>query len=167
MNEEKLHRYLELLGWGAVIVVLVCILNSCGVCKNCEYRTPVTDSIYIERIDSVFIKDTILKVQMRDSLVYAVADSASHLETDVALSDAWIEEGKLHHRLENKRDLVPIKVAVPKAISTEKHYIRQVVVQKVNELTQMQSFWMVLGKIFACICIVIIIIQGVRRWIVR
>lgn len=167
MDEDRIHDFSELIMWIVVGGIVVWLLTGCSVCRKCEYRIASADSIYIERIDSVIIKDTILKVQMRDSLVYAVADSASHLETDVALSDAWIVEGKLHHRLENKRDLVPIKVAVPKAISTEKHYIRQVVVQKVNELTQMQSFWVVLGKIFACICIVIIIIQGARRWIVR
>ena len=167
MNEDRIHDIFELIMWIAAGGIVVWLLTGCSVCRNCEYRTPVTDSIYIERIDSVVIKDTILKVQMRDSLVYAVADSASHLETDVALSDAWIEEGKLHHRLQNKMDLVPIKVAVPKAISTEKHYIRQVVEKKVNELTQMQSFWMVFGKIFAVLLGVTVIIKGVRRWMAK
>lgn len=163
MNEEKLHRCLELLGWGAVIVVLVCILNSCAVCRNCEYRTPITDSIYIERIDSVIIKDTILKVQMRDSLVYAVADSASHLETDVASSDAWIEEGKLHHRLENKRDLIPINVELPQYISREVKHHFQIVTKKINELTPTQGFWITLGKIFAILLVVFAIDKFLLR----
>lgn len=167
MDEDRIHDIFELIMWIVAGGIVVWLLTGCSVCRKCEYRIAPADSIYIERIDSIIIKDTILKVQMRDSLVYAVADSASHLETDVALSDAWIEEGKLHHRLQNKRDLVPIKVAIPKAISTEKHYIRQVVVQKVNELTQMQSFWMVFGKIFAVLLGVTVIIKGVRRWMAK
>lgn len=168
MNEEKLHRCLELLGWGAVIVVLVCILNSCAVCKHCT-STPLVDSIIINKTDTIIIRDTTLMYQPQDSTASnVVADTEkSHLETDLATSDAWVKDGKLHHNLSNKQDLIPINVSIPTYVSREEKYLFRTVTKKVNELTQLQVFWMVLGKIFACICIVIIIIQGVRRWIVR
>ena len=162
MEEDKLHRYLELLGWGMLIIVLSFILDSCGVCRNCEYRNTLTDSVYIERVDSIYFRDTIIKVQMRDSVVYAVADSSSHLETDVATSDAWIENNRLHHRLSNKRELIPINIQMPGAITQERHYIRQIVHQRVNYLTQMQSFWIVLGKIFA-----FTILGGLLLWLIK
>lgn len=161
MKEERLHTILEIIGWVAMFITVICILNSCGTCKRC----PVVgqrDSVYVERVDSVFVRDTILKVQMRDSVVYAVADSSSHLETDVAISDAWIENNRLHHRLSNKRELIPINIQMPGAITQEKHYIRQIVHQRVNYLTQMQSFWIVLGKIFA-----FTILGGLLLWLIK
>lgn len=161
MKEERLHTILELIGWVAVFITVICILNSCGPCKKC----PVVgqrDSIYVERVDSVFVKDTIIKVQMRDSVVYAVADSSSHLETDVAISEAWIENNRLHHRLSNKRDLIPIRVQMPMAISHERVYFQKIVPQKVAYITQMQSFWIVLGKIFA-----FTILGGLLLWLIK
>lgn len=44
-----------------------------------------------------------------------VPDSTSHLETDFATSDAWINlDGTLGHKLENKPLSKPIDVPVPK-----------------------------------------------------
>ncbi len=163
MDEDRIHDIFELIMWIVAGGIVVWLLTGCSVCRKCEYRIAPADSIYIERIDSVFIKDTILKVQMRDSLVYAVADSASHLETDVALSDAWIEEGKLHHRLENKRDLIPINVELPQYISREVKHHFQIVTKKVNELTPTQGFWITLGKIFAILLVVFAIYKFLLR----
>lgn len=148
--EENRDRIIAI----ALLLLLLFIVASCGICHKCEYRNLQTDSIYVERVDSVFVRDTILQVQIRDSIVYQTSDidSLSHLETDVATSDAWVEDGELHHRLENKRELIPINVQIPMAISREKHYIRQIVHNRVNYVTEIQSFWIVCGKIFA-ICI--------------
>lgn len=163
MSEERLHDTIEGVGWILFILALIFALNACGVCRNCKYQTIGRDSIYVERVDSIFFRDTILEVKMKDSLVYAVADSSSHLETDVAISDAWIEDNKLHHRLENKRDLVPIRVQMPMAVSTQKTYFRQIVHQKVNYLTEWQSFWVILGKIFAIVIGASILIWLIKR----
>jgi hypothetical protein len=92
-----------------------------------------------------------------------VADSSSHLETDIATSAAWIVGNKLHHKLQNKRDLIPINIQMPGAITQERHYIRQIVHQKVNQLTPMQSFWMILGKFFAIALGVILLIWLIKR----
>lgn len=154
MDEDRIHDIFELIMWIVAGGIVVWLLTGCSVCRKCEYRIAPADSIYIERIDSIFVKDTIIQVQMKDSLVYAVADSASHLETDVASSDAWIEEGKLHHRLENKRDLIPINVELPQYISREVKHHFQFVTKKVNELTPTQGFWITFGKIFAILLVV-------------
>lgn len=161
MREE--HHIIEGIGWIMFIFSLIFLFPSCGVCRDCKYQTIDRDSVYIERVDSIFFRDTIVQVKMRDSLVYAVVDSSSHLETDVAISDAWIEDNKLHHRLENKRDLVPIRLQMPMAVSTQKTYFRQIVHQKVNYLTEWQSFWVILGKIFAIVFGASILIWLIKR----
>lgn len=160
--EDESDKITEGIGWGIVILILIHLLTSCSICKYCKNLAIERDSIYVERVDSVFVKDTIIKVQMRDSVVYAVADSSSHLETDVATSDAWIENNRLHHRLSNKKDLIPIRVQMPMAISHERVYFQKIVPQKVAYITQMQSFWIVLGKIFA-----FIILGGLLLWLIK
>lgn len=110
-------------GFGFIlfIVIMLCLFISCGVCKNCEYRFNETDSVYIEKIDSVFFTDTLLLFQPQDSSVSNILPDTepSHLETDLAISDAWVEGGNLYHTLENKKELIPIQVQMPNAITRE------------------------------------------------
>ena len=160
--EDDFDKIIEGIGWGMFILILIHLLTSCSICKYCKNLAIERDSIYVERVDSIYYRDTIIQVQMRDSMVYMVADSSSHLETDIASSDAWIINNKLHHKLQNKRDLIPINVQMPMAISTEKHYLIRIVHKKVNELSAMQNFWMILGKFFA-----VIVGVGVLIWLIK
>ena len=162
--EDEFDRVLKIIGWGLAFLILIHIYTSCGTCKRCASAMIDKDSIYIERVDSVFMRDTILLYQPQDSTASnVVADTEkSHLETDLATSDAWVEDGQLHHNLSNKQDLVPIQVQMPMAISTEKHYLTRIVHKKVNELSAMQNFWIILGKFFA-----VIVGVGVLIWLIK
>lgn len=162
--EDEFDRVLKIIGWGLAFLILIHIYTSCGTCKRCASAMIDKDSIYIERVDSVFYRDTIIQVQMRDSIVKVITSNhqPSHLETDVAISDAWVEDDSLHHVLRNKRELIPIQVQMPMAISTEKHYLTRIVHKKVNELSAMQNFWLILGKFFA-----VIVGVGVLIWLIK
>lgn len=64
---------------------------------------------YIERVDTV----TVTVPVPAQSASNVTADTASHLETDVARSDAWLDSlGRLHHTLENKPVGLPAQVPV-------------------------------------------------------
>lgn len=134
MKEERLHNILELIGWVAVFITVVCILNSCSPCSKCPI-VGQRDSIYVERVDSVFLKDTILLYQPQDSTASNVVEDTekSHLETDLATSDAWVEDGKLHHSLSNKTDLTPIPAQIPNYVSSEKIYLTRTVIKEVEK----------------------------------
>lgn len=169
MKEERLHTILELIGWVAVFVTVICILNSCGPCKKC----PVVgqrDSIYVERVDSVFVRDTILLYQPQDSTASNVVldTEKSHLETDLATSDAWVDNGKLHHSLSNKTDLIPISVQIPNYISREvKHYF-QVVTKKVErDFKWWEEFFMFLGKILVIASAIVLFVKVLKRWVIK
>lgn len=89
--------------------VLVCILLT-WLFSGCRTRTmylpseTVIHTRYVERIDTVQVE---VKVPAQ-SASNVTTDSTSHLETDVAQSDAWVDSaGMLHHNLANK----PVKLA--------------------------------------------------------
>jgi hypothetical protein len=162
--EDDFDKITEGIGWGMVILILIHLFTSCSICKYCKNLAIERDSIYVERVDSVFVRDTILLYQPQDSTASNVVEETekSHLETDLATSDAWVEDGQLHHNLSNKQELVPIRVQMPMAISTEKHYLTRIVYKKVNELSAMQNFWLILGKFFA-----VIVSVGVLIWLIK
>ena len=69
----------------------------------------VTETRYIERVDTV----TVTVPVPAQSVEHVTADTASHLETGVARSDAWLDSlGRLHHTLENKPVELPVQVPV-------------------------------------------------------
>lgn len=161
--DDKLHNITLGIAWAIAGVVLILVLFGCSPCKHCT-STPLVDTLIIEKTDTIILRDTTLMYQPQDSTASnVVADTEkSHLETDLATSDAWVEGGQLHHNLSNKQDLIPIQVQMPMAISTEKHYLIRIVHKKVNELSAMQNFWIILGKFFA-----IVIGIGLLLWLIK
>lgn len=82
---------------------------------GCKTRTmylpseTVIQTRYIEWIDTVTIEVPV----PAQSASNVTTDSTSHLETDVAQSDAWLDSlGLLHHTLENKPVKLPAQVPV-------------------------------------------------------
>lgn len=61
-----------------------------------------------ERLTQVY-KDSMMFMRGLSERSSNMADSASHLETSYAMSDARITHGKLHHSIQNK-DSVPARV---------------------------------------------------------
>lgn len=69
----------------------------------------VTVTRYIERVETV----TVTVPVPAQSVANVTTDTASHLETGVARSDAWLDSlGRLHHTLENKPVELPAQVPV-------------------------------------------------------
>lgn len=101
-----------------LIAVLGAVICLCG-CATKKVSTQQTDYAKLvselremtaryEREMRVY-KDSLLMVKGLNEKSSNVADSASHLETSYATSDAAIRGGKLYHSIEN-RDSVPGKV---------------------------------------------------------
>lgn len=134
------------------IILLVMVLTGCGVTKSLE-----PDVVYIEKRDTVIFRDTVLMVQLRDSVVYQKTDISekSHLETDIATSDAWVSDGQLHHELRNKAELVPIKAVIPNYISRENRYLTKTVIKEVEkDLKWYQQTLMYMGIVLLIIILI-------------
>lgn len=94
-----------------IIVFIASLLASCGSSRQVATIIETRDSTKVEvRTELVERIDTVYVELPRQSEMVAVKDSSSHLENDVAESDASVDEfGFLHHSLKTKpRGRLPV-----------------------------------------------------------
>lgn len=138
--------------------LLVLLYSSCCTPKI------ITESIVETKVDSVFLKDTTILWQIKDSIVQSkVPDTdTSLLRTDIAESKAFVADGTLYHTLRNRHNvLVPVKTFIP--ITYRTRYISQTNIQEVNVLTEWQSFLIVMGKIFVGLIIIVLLVTFAKK----
>lgn len=133
------------------ILLLAIIVCSCGPARIVtEFQR---DSVIVNVRDSVFIRDTIVKVEIpAESGANVLPDTdTSYLATSLAESRAFVENGRLHHTLRNKSEmLLPVKVQYVDRVRSEqkdsivsKKIVETIEVEK--ELSRWQNFIMSLG----------------------
>jgi hypothetical protein len=132
-----------------LLALMVCV--ACGPTKVVtEFQR---DSVIVHVRDSVFVRDTIVKVEIpAESGANVLPDTdTSFLATSLAESRAFVENGRLHHSLRNKSEmLLPVKVQyVDRVRSEQKDSIvsRKIVetIEVEKELSRWQNFIMSLG----------------------
>ena len=132
-----------------LLAIMVCV--SCGPAKVVtEFQR---DSVIVHVHDSVFVRDTIVNAEIpAESGANILSDTdTSFLATSLAESRAFIENGRLHHTLRNRSEmLLPVKVQyVDRARYEQRDSIgwRQIVetIEVEKELSRWQSFIMSLG----------------------
>lgn len=134
-----------------LLAVMVCV--SCGPAKVVtEFQR---DSVIVHVRDSVFVRDTIVMADIpaeSGANVLPYSDT-SFLQTSLAESKAYIENGRIHHTLRNKSGmLLPVKVQYVDRVRSEKKDSigwRQIVetVEVEKELNRWQNFIMSLGYV--------------------
>lgn len=133
------------------ILLLAIMICSCGPAKIVsEFQR---DSVIVHVRDTVMLRDTIVDVRLPDeSGANVLPDSdTSFLQTSLAESKAYIENGRLHHTLRNRSEmLLPVKVQYIDRARTEtrnevgwKQIVETVEVEK--ELSRWQNFLLSLG----------------------
>lgn len=131
-------------------LLLLISLASCAAPKVVQdYQRDTVITVIREEI---MYRDTVVFVpipQQEDRAVLPDSDT-SHLETMLATSDAWVNQGRLHHTLRQKDMLMPVEVKLPKYIYTKNDSIireRQIVetVEVEKQLSRWQRFIMSLG----------------------
>lgn len=138
----------------SICFVLICIITGCS--PRIYPEKTVSDSISFIVKDTVIYRDSIVYVKIPAGISTEIVpkDSTSHIETQVAESDAWIEGGQLHHTLTNKDMMLPAPIVIPKYIHSEAYAHSQsskiLRIQKIYEEKQLsawQSFRLTLGSI--------------------
>lgn len=111
------------------------------------------------------IKDSIVYVEVEKEKIVNVmpADTTSTLQTKYAKSEAKLENGKLKHSLENRRDSIPVKVVYKDVIKIDSVYVkREVPVEVIVEVPIRDNlFWysIILNVFFVVIVIVKIVLK--------
>ena len=100
----------------SIVSWIITLLLLCALCAFTGCRSPRTVVVEVEDSTStnvhthtVFVPDTVLVPLPPQTVMATTPDTASHLETAYAASDAAIRGGLLHHTLTTK----PTPVAVP------------------------------------------------------
>lgn len=131
--------------------MLAVMMASCaGPRELAEFQR---DSVIVHVRDSVYLRDTVIMWQIPpESGANTLPDSdTSFLQTNLAESRAYIENGRLHHTLRNRSEaLIPIEVKIPERIRTEEkgltRYLKTVErVEVEKELSRWQRFLQGLG----------------------
>lgn len=134
----------------SILILALCwLISACATPKVVQdYQR---DSVAVEVRDSLILRDSVIYVEVpkeSDKAVLPDADT-SRLETSLALSEAWVNEGRLYHTLRNRHEaLIPIEVKLPKYLHSEREYLireKQVTVEVEKELSRWQSFIQSLG----------------------
>lgn len=116
------------------IIILFLFLLPIG-CTKALY-VPVQGEHTIEYRDSlVYLRDTIFVTPPVEEKENKTLQDSSHLETSIAVSDAWIDEdNNLNHTLKNKSDTV-IKYIYDTVVVTKnvKEYIEKPVITEVEK----------------------------------
>ena len=132
-----------------LLAIMVCV--GCGPAKIVtEFQR---DSVMVFVRDSVFVRDTIIMADIpAESGANVLSDTdTSFLATSLAESRAFVENGRLHHTLRNRSEmLLPVKVQYVDRVRSEKKDSigwRQIVetVEVEKELSRWQNFVMSLG----------------------
>ena len=112
-------------------LIILCLFFSCCPCRKVvDSHTSTTiekDSTHTEHKTEtkiIYIHDTTLYTPPQQEKEKTTADSTSHLETDLAESDAKImPDGSLYHSLKNKNKDIPVEFDRPETTIHDTLYV--------------------------------------------
>lgn len=155
------------------VAILLCLLMLCACSRRAiPVRSERSDTVALNRYLRIETRIQYVPVMLeiapqRYSQVVPSSDT-SHLETDVAESNAYLlPDGRLHHDLSNKpqqrEQIVPVPVTDTMRVDSVRHSRQEIKEVPVPmPLTKWQQFWIRSGKIGWTCLLLILGILGVR-----
>lgn len=151
---------------------LICLLSLALVGCKTQKRIPVTlppvvlnnsDSVRVETIvKTIYVPVEVAMDLPQQSESNATTNDSSHVETDLAFSDAWVDnDGILHHNIENKPGQLKGEAFVPQTTeqtSKESVKVKEVPVPQpypveverkwtLMEQIKLAAFWYLVGVV--------------------
>lgn len=128
-------------------------------CSPRIIQVPVRDTVTVTKMET--IRDTVMSVQVpEESRIIETRDTSSILETSVAVSEARICSGILHHSLSNKKTALHASVPVREVAKIVYQRIEVPIEVKVPEPYIPRWMWWIVA--WGGICAVVF---AVRCWI--
>jgi hypothetical protein len=117
------------------------------------------------------LRDTTIYITLpRDSTSIVTEDTTSTLTIRSAISTALIAQGRFYHSLyanPNYKPEVVIQYKDKESIKDSIVYATNTEYVEVNRLTQMQSFWVVGGKIFAGLVAFLLLWFVIKKFVLK
>lgn len=152
-----------------LIIISLLLLVACNTSKPVISEPVVlnnTDSVRDTTIIKTIYVPVTVEVDVPQQSHSTIATDTSHLETDVALSDAWINaDGTLYHSIANKRISLSANTFV--AQTTTEHTAEAIQIKEIAvpqpytveierkftlmEQIKLSSWWLLLAITFFCI----------------
>lgn len=136
------------------ILAMVVFMSSCGAPKVAMTTDVQKDSVSVVIKESVIYRDTTIYVEVPVEVIKEILPDTdtSHLETSLAISEAWVNAGKLNHTLTHKDAKIEQTIPVPHTQKDSvtvsiKEVVKEVPVEVEKPLNAWQSFRMSLGTI--------------------
>ena len=173
-NEPKdlWKRFLLLIGMIVLMLILSVILSGCRTTKPATVVV-VRDSIRTEvRKETVYVPDTIPVVLPPETVRVVAPDTLSCIQTSLAMSEAALVDGLLHHSIWNKQTAIPVPVQHKETTRDSIVYKEKEVpvpypveVEKEKPLTWWQQLRLWLGNILLVAIIAAAGYGAVRLWL--
>ena len=132
------------------------ICAGCAAQKNAMTTDVQKDSVSVVIKESIVYRDTTIYVEVPVEVIKEILPDTdtSHLETSLAISEAWVNAGKLNHILTHKDAKIEQTIPVPEKHTQKdsvtvsiKEVVKEVPVEVEKPLNAWQSFRMSLGTI--------------------
>lgn len=140
-----------------LLYLLICLCaTSCVTKKACDRKFPLNEKDSVTTVTNTVtvLRDTTIYITLAGDTVFKATNpgqGVNEISTPLAHSYAWVKDGKLQHRLEQKDTVVSclLRDALKNTVTTSSSNRISYRVVTVNELTWWQKFWIAVGKIEA------------------
>lgn len=158
------------------LMIMLPILMGCGSQKIVMTTDMQKDSVSVVIKESVIYRDTTIYVEVPIEVnkVILPDTDTSHLETSLAVSEAWLTAGKLNHTLTHKKAKIEQTIPVPEkhmqkdsVIISIKEVVKEVPVEVEKPLNAWQSFRMSLGTIALIAFAVWAVIKILKKYLLK
>lgn len=112
-------------------LVITFFVTACAATKTVYVPTQAETKIEY-RDTTIYLKDTVYITPPVEEKQNTTLRDSSHLETSLAISDAWINEGKLNHTLRNKKENLKTKIDTSFVVKYVNKIEEKVVIQEVE-----------------------------------
>lgn len=152
------------------ITLILLILSSCITRKACDRKFPLAaiDSMKeIIRTVTTY-RDTTLFITVKGDTVFKElpvnVNEVNRLSTSLSMSEAWINNGKLKHRLVQKDTIIPatVKNALKTSVTASETVKVLYHERKVNELTQWQRIEIWIGRILTGLVLLLLLLKFIK-----
>lgn len=158
------------------ILAMVVFISSCRTPKLAMTTDVQKDSVSVVIKKSVIYRDTTIYVEVPVEVIKEILPDidTSHLETSLAISEAWVNAGKLNHVLTHKDAKIEQTIPIPEKHTQKdsvsiyiKKEVKEVPVEVEKPLNAWQHFRMSLGTIALIVGALWALIKIVKKYLVK